>query len=206
MAEAIVEFFRNLFGNDLVTTFVVAAVPLVELRGAIPVAFMMGGLSWWQIFLAAYVGSCLICPLLYWLLRPVLNLLKRIKCFGNFVAAVEQYINEKAQKAVRNNENAGKKVKFWGVVCFVGVPLPLTGAWTGTAIAVFLEMGFLNTLLSVCLGNLIAASVITLLSVFFLEYIDVIIYCLIAIIVVVLVSLIVKLIIKSNREKERKDK
>ena len=206
MSELIVEFFRKLFDNDIITTLVVAAIPLVELRGAIPLAFSMGTMEWWQVLLLAYFGSCLVSPILWLLLRPVLNLLKRIKLFNRFALAVEHFINEKANKVLRDKGgDAGRRVKLLGVLGFVAVPLPLTGAWTGTGIAVFLDMSFRDTVVAVCLGNLVAATVITLLCVFFIEYIDIILTVLLVIVAVMVVVVTVKLVISAQRTKHIKD-
>ena len=76
---------------------------------------------------------------------------------------------------------------------FVAVPFPVTGVWTGTAIAVFLGLKFKESVLPIAVGNLIAGSIITLLTFLVGEYVDVIIYALFAIAIVMLVIFIVKI-------------
>ena len=202
MADKIVEFMRSLIGNDVATTCIVSALPLVELRYAIPLGIKMG-VDPLIAFLLSYVGASLMCPILFFVLRPVLQLMKKVKWFAKVASAVEQIFQEKsasiAEKSSSASGSAVDRIKFWGVLLFVAVPLPLTGVWTGTAIAVFLNMKFRHALPAVMLGNLIAASIILTLSVFFSAFIDVILNVFLIIVCVVLVLWIVKLIIKSKK-------
>ena len=91
------------------------------------------------------------------------------------------------------------------LLVFVAVPLPVTGVWTGTAIAVFLGFKFKDAILSLAIGNLIAGAIITLLTYFFKDYVDYIILGLAVLAVVMLVFFIVKVIIsKPESENEKK--
>lgn len=87
---------------------------------------------------------------------------------------------------------------------FVAVPFPVTGVWTGTAIAVFLGLKFRESVLPIAGGNLIAGAIITLLTLFFKDYVDIIIYVLFAIAIVMLVVFIVK-VVKSKPAEENND-
>lgn len=203
MAEAIVEFFRNLFGNDIITIFFVSAVPFVELRGAILLGVSQMAINPYLVWLLSWVGSTLLGVLLFFILKPILNLLKKIKWFKRFVEKVESIINEKALK-ISKKVDADKsqkqiaKVKTIGVAGFISIPLPLTGTWTGTAIAVFLGMSFKHTMIAVAIGNFIASTIIFVLSMLFTAYIDYILYGLCALILIVVVIYIVKLLKKNN--------
>ena len=212
MAEAIVEFFRTLFGNDIITIFFVSAIPFVELRGAILIGiggemalnpFLVWGLSW--------LGSTLLGVLLYFILKPILNLLKKIKWFRKFVEKCENIINEKASKIGNktqgeNNEKRVNKIKTMGVAGFIAIPLPLTGTWTGTAMAVFLNMKFSHTMLAVAIGNLIASTIIFILGTLFSAYIDIILYALCALIILVIIFYAIKLIKKDSGKDETANK
>lgn len=211
MAESIVEFFRNLFGNDIITIFFVSAVPFVELRGAILIG-IGGGMATnpYLVWLLSWLGSTLLGVLLFFILKPVLNLLKKIKWFKRFVEKVEGIINEKASK-IGNKVNEGdsarhvNKVKTIGVAGFIAIPLPLTGTWTGTAIAVFLNMKFSHTLLAVAIGNAIASTIIFVLGMLFSAYIDIILYALCALILCVVIFYVIKLSKKRTPTEEEQN-
>ena len=201
MAEAIIEFFLSIFGNIELTTFVVSAIPLVELRGSIPLG-VGGGLHPLVSFLLSYLGTVTISILLFFLLKPVLNLLKRIKIFKNLALSIEDHIRSKAEGVGDKEGTEGREnfYKTMGVALFIGVPLPMTGTWTGTAIAVFLDMKFRHAIVGILLGNLMAGSILTLLTVFFEPYIDLIITILFAIIAVVILIVVAKFLLKSFKK------
>lgn len=205
MTEAIVNFFRDLFGNDYLTTFFIALLPIVELRGAVPVAFTMG-LSWWQAFGLAYLGSSIVAPILLLLLKPILELLKKVKFFNRFATAIESMFQDKAKSIA---ERAGKSdsarkeewIKIIGVFTFVALPIPLTGVWTGTAVAVFLGVKFWKALSAILLGNFTAGVIMTLLSIFCAEYLNTILMVFFILVILLLALFIVKVIIRMVKSK-----
>lgn len=205
MTEAIVNFFRDLFGNDYLTTFFIALLPIVELRGAVPVAFTMG-LSWWQAFGLAYLGSSIVAPILLLLLKPILELLKKVKFFNRFATAIESMFQDKAKSIA---ERAGKSdsarkeewIKIIGVFTFVALPIPLTGVWTGTAVAVFLGVKFWKALGAILLGNFTAGVIMTLLSIFCAEYLDTILMVFFILVILLLALFIAKVIIRMVKSK-----
>ena len=208
MADRIVEFMRALVGNDVVTTLIVSALPLVELRYAIPLGIKMG-IDPLFAYVLSYIGASLVCPILFFILKPVLNLMKKMKWFYNLAVSVEQIFEEKsssiAEKSASGADRANK-IKFWGVLLFVAVPLPLTGVWTGTAIAVFLNMKFRHAFPAVVLGNLVAATIIFALSVFLSAHIDLILNIFLVFVVIVLLIWIIKLVMKTRKNaKETKE-
>ncbi len=269
MTDAIVEFFRNTLNNDYLTVFLIAILPIIELRGSILVAFKLGMEPIFA-FLISYAGSVIVVPFLLLLLAPILNLMKKWKFFRSFAMAVEGVFQDKANKIIEkhnkkinaannknkdgdsnlslkeesssqstvnlnsdsdgktdNQENNCEKVsdnmksqnnpvvssealkkaewfKFWGVLLFVAVPLPMTGVWTGSAVAVFLGLGFFKSLLAVAGGNLVAGGIMTLLSILFKDYIDAILFWFLIIVIVILVLFIIKIIIKTVKQNKNK--
>lgn len=205
MTEAIIKFFEELFGNNYLTTFFIALLPIVELRGAVPVAFTMG-LSWWQAFGLAYLGSSIVAPILLLLLKPILELLKKIKFFNRFATAIESMFQDKAKSIA---ERAGKSdstrkeewIKIIGVFTFVALPIPLTGVWTGTAVAVFLGVKFWKALGAILLGNFTAGVIMTLLSIFCAEYLNTILMVFFILVILLLVLFIVKIVIRMVKSK-----
>ena len=128
------------FGVRELAVAVVSMVPIVELKGGIPVGVRLG-LGYWQSFLWAAVGSSLICvPLL--LLLPFLFKVP-------FLRRVETLFREKAEKV-------SPKLKYLGAFLFVAIPLPGTGVWTGCIVAVILGLRFAPAMLTIIAGNLVS--------------------------------------------------
>ena len=209
MALKIGTFSIKVFGNKYLAVLFVSCFPLIELKGAIPIGMSEAfGMELWETALIAYLGSTLMSVILFFLLIPVFNLLKKIKPIRRLVEKIEGTLSDKAQKiAAKTNGSAeaeARKILMWSLFLFVAVPFPVTGVWTGTAIAVFLGMKFKETFLPIALGNLVAGGIITLLTFLFGAYVDYIIYTLFAIAIIMLVVFIVK-VIKSKPKGEDED-
>lgn len=205
MTDAIITFFENTLKNDVLTLIVIAVIPIIELRGSIPVGVAMG-MPLWEAFLWAWVGSSLVCPVLLLILRPVLDWMKKTRWFRSLALAVEGTFRSRADKVVKESErNDPKKMKkkMLGVYAFVAVPLPLTGVWTGSAIAAFLDMPFWKALVSVLLGNLTAGAIVTALTYFFKDYVDIILTAFLIIVLIVLAFYIVMVAVKMHKNKKR---
>ena len=178
MAEFISEFLSNFTNDGKILTLLVSMFPLVELKGAIPIGVGCGE-SLLTTALLAYAGSSLISIVLFFLLIPVFNLLKKIPFIKKIVEKMELVFREKAEDLAKKSngeaEDKKRKLLIWGLFIFVAVPFPITGVWTGTAIAVFLNMKFKDAFLPIVLGNLVAGSIITLLTFLLEPYVDYII-------------------------------
>ena len=132
--------------------FLVSMVPIIELRGAIPYGVGFG-LPLWLTYIIAIVGNMLPVPLIYFFARKVLHWGADKKCIGKFFS----YCLEKGEAAGHKlMKKAGRGGLFLALMLFVGIPIPGTGAWTGTLAASFLDMGIKTTALPVSLGVIIA--------------------------------------------------
>lgn len=151
--SSILEALRGLPREWIV--IIIATLPLIELRGAIPVGVLLG-VPVWESFLLAMAGNLLPIPLILLLLGPIRRVANRWPVVGPFL----RWVQERAAKRREPIERHG----FWGLFAFVGVPLPGTGAWTGAAIAVLLEMSFWRALLACVLGVVAAGVIIAVLS------------------------------------------
>ena len=194
MGEILLNFFQSITDNGKLITLLVSIFPLVELKGGIPVGLGLGE-SLITSALLAYIGSTCIIFLLYFLLIPIFNLLKKIKIIKKLVEKIETVLKNKALKISKGSENAEeKKDRFmaWALFIFVAIPFPVTGVWTGTAIAVFLKMKFSKCFLPLVLGNLVAGILITLLTFIFKSYVNIIIDVLFIIAIIMLTIFIVK--------------
>ena len=140
--------------------FLVSMVPLIELRGGVPIAVGMG-LDYWTALIVCVIGNMLPVPIIYFFARKVLEWGKDKKFIGKFFTLCL----EKGEKAGRKlTSTAGRGGLFVALMIFVGIPLPGTGAWTGTLGASFLNMGIKSTTLSVSLGVVIAGIIMGVVS------------------------------------------
>ena len=137
-----------------IIVFLVSMVPLIELRGAIPygVAF---GLPLWLTYVIAIVGNMLPVPIIYFFARRVLLWGRDKAVIGRFFT----FCLEKGEKAGRKLQTKAGKGLYWALLLFVGIPLPGTGAWTGTLAASLLDMDFKKSTLA-CMGGVLLAGVI----------------------------------------------
>ncbi len=140
--------------------FFVSMVPLIELRAGVPFAVGMG-LDYFSALIVCIIGNMLPVPIIYFFARKVLEWGRDKKYIGKFFT----YCIEKGEKGGRKlTAKAGRGGLFVALMLFVGIPLPGTGAWTGTLAASFLNMGIKSTTASVCLGVIIAGIIMGVVS------------------------------------------
>jgi len=140
--------------------FLISMVPLIELRGAIPIAMGMG-LPFIPALIVIVIGNLLPVPFIYFFARKVLIWGAEKKYTGKFF----RFCLEKGERAGQKMVKAtGRGGLFLALLLFVGIPLPGTGAWTGALGASFLNMGFKSTVLSVCLGVILAGCIMAAAS------------------------------------------
>lgn len=131
-----------------------AALPVIELRGAVPLGLALGLHPAW-VYLLAVVGNMLPIPFVYQLLVPVRRHLSASPSMHRFV---DRYLNQ-----VLHRSASVAKYGFWGLVVFVGVPLPGTGAWTGAIAASLLGMRFRPAMVALTAGTMLAGIVMLVL-------------------------------------------
>ena len=142
------------------TVFLVSMVPLIELRGGVPIAVGLG-LDYYKALAVCVVGNMLPVPVIYLFARKVLHWGADKKYIGKFFT----YCLEKGEAGGRKlTKKAGRNGLFMALMLFVGIPIPGTGAWTGALAASFLDMGLKTTTLSVSLGVVIAGLIMGLVS------------------------------------------
>lgn len=209
MADFLLPFLQSITGNSNLTVFLISMFPLVELKGAIPVGSALG-LDLLPTALLAFLGSTLVSVPILLLLRPIFNLLKRVRFFARFIEKVEGVFKRRAEKLSQkydgNGESLLKRRLTLGVYAFVAIPLPLTGVWTGSGVAVFLGLDFKRCMLAVVLGNLTAGSFITLLTYLFSDYVSYIILGLAVLAVIMLIVFIVKVALSKPEKADQPPK
>lgn len=126
-------------------------LPVIEIRGAIPVG-VAAGLQPWLAFFVGFIGNMLPVPALILLVRKVLQWLKKHDILVKFTAWLENKGSKGAQTV--------QKYSFWGLFVLVAIPLPGTGAWTGALVASLLDMRLRRALPSIALGVLVAGLIV----------------------------------------------
>ncbi len=216
--QSIADAMNNSLGAPL-TVLLLSLIPIAEARFAIPFGMSMG-LSPAEAFGWAFLGSSIMAPILLIVFIPIINALSRTKFFSK----LGKFLYEKFEKKSRslkddvttaNDDRTDKKriaitktdlKKMGGTALFVAVPLPLTGVWTGSAVASILKIGFFKSLIGVIAGNAVACGIITLISFLFKDYVNWITLAFFLIAVVVVIVLIIKLIIfKPDAENKKND-
>lgn len=155
MNKSIALWITSVFGQQLgqvIGIVLIAMLPIFELRGAIPVAYAFG-FSWQSAIIIATIGNLLPIPFILFFLESIFKYMKKHNILNNFVAKLEE-------KAVAKSETVAK-YQFWGLAIFVAIPLPGTGAWTGALIASVMKMDKKQAILSIAIGVLIAAVLVT---------------------------------------------
>lgn len=162
MTETLVKFFIEIFsgitGSELgksITVFIVSMLPIIELRGGLIAAALLD-LSLFKAFVICYIANIIPVPFILWFIRIVLDWMRKVKILKKFVT----WLDKKVEKKKGQIEKFG----FWGIVAFVGIPLPGTGAWTGALIAAMLDMDKKKAFLATALGVLIAGIIMAIFS------------------------------------------
>lgn len=155
MVEAIEAFFLETVGREL-CVFFCSMLPIIECRGAVPLGFLLG-LEWWQTALLSLAGNLLPVPFILLFIRAILKWMRNssVKLFSKIAA----WLDGKIEK----HKGGIEKYSYLGVLIFVAVPLPGTGAWTGSLIASVLGLDPKKSFLAAIGGVVIATAIMTVL-------------------------------------------
>ena len=143
------------FISKEIMIFLIAALPIIELRGAIPLG-VVNGMSPFHAFLISLLGSSLPIPLIFFLIRPLFEMLSKFKMLQ---IKIDKFITKTLSKS-----DHIRRYEFWGLLLFVAIPLPGTGVWTGTLAAVLLDLRFKTAFPAILLGNIIAGLIMLNIS------------------------------------------
>lgn len=215
MIQDLITQISNAIGNPYLTLYVISIIPIIELRGAIlfmPYMFdtigeMMLGM------LCCIAGSTTVIVPLILITRPLIRKLRRSKWFSKIGKRMEANLADRAESAYdeekieeRNAKRKRKPLskdtkKFLGLFAFVAVPLPMTGAWTGSCIGSFLDFPVWKASLAVFFGNIVAGLILTTIAYFLpRQYADVFLYGF----VVLAIAIAVTLYFSRSKRNERK--
>ena len=158
LARTLVDSFSNLtslkYGKELIV-FIISLMPILELRGGLIAATLLG-LNGLKSFIICFIGNIIPIPFILWLITPIFNYLKKTKLFNGLVTKLEN-------KAISKKDQI-EKLEYIGLMLFVGIPLPGTGAWTGCLIAALLNMNKKKAMLYAILGVTLAGIIMMILS------------------------------------------
>ena len=210
MVEFLGGIFATIFGeHSILATIIISMFPLIELKGGIPVGMSVdfwgsNALNGTQAFLFALLGSCLVVPILAYVFTPIVNWLKRTKIFKKLGEMIDQKVkkhSESINNKTESEKSSAKKVwiKSLLIFLFVAIPLPLTGVWTGTCVAVAIGLKYWQTVLSVVLGNVVAGLIIVFVCSVFPEFTTVIFIIFLTIIVMMLVYALIKYFVSKKK-------
>ena len=142
------------FGKELIV-FIISLMPILELRGGLIAAALLG-LKGIPSFIICFIGNIIPIPFILWLITPIFDRLKKTKLFSGLVNKLENRAMSKKDQI--------EKLQYIGLLLFVGIPLPGTGAWTGCLIAALLDMDKKKAMLYAILGVVLAGIIMMILS------------------------------------------
>lgn len=158
LVESIIELFGGLqnipFGKELLV-FIISLMPILELRGGLIAAALLG-VNPVASYIIAIIGNIIPVPFILWFINRILEWMrgrKRLSKIANWL-----------DKKVKKKKGTIEKYGFWGLVLFVGIPLPGTGAWTGCLIAAVLEMDRKKAFFAAMIGIFMASIIMMLIS------------------------------------------
>lgn len=150
------EYFLSLGLSKELVVIIIAALPIVELRGAIPVGIEVFNMPWYTAFGLAFVGNLLPVPFILLFFEAVAKWLSRVPVFKRLL----DWLLERTSR----RGSVLDRYKRAGLALFVAVPLPVTGAWTGALMGVIFGLGFRYSIISIVSGVIIAGVIVTTLT------------------------------------------
>ena len=152
----ILELFGGWFLAEEFCVLICSMLPIIELRGAIPMAAAFG-LPWWAAYGLSVLGNILPVPVILLFIKKFITWSMNSKI--KFLNKLANWLNRKVEK----NRAKIEKYAFWGLCAFIAIPLPTTGAWTGSLVAAMIDMKFWKAMLTAVLGVLIAGVIVTVI-------------------------------------------
>lgn len=147
--------WNSIFGK-IIMTFLISMVPVIELRGAIPVA-VANGLNYWVAVAVAIIGNLVPVPFIILFIRKIFELMRK---WSSKLDSIVTKLENRAKK----KSDVVQKFAFWGLFILVAIPLPGTGAWTGALVAAMLDMRLRRAFPAIALGVIAAAVIVTFVT------------------------------------------
>lgn len=154
IAEYIVSSLEGKIASELIV-FIISMLPVLELRGGLIAAKLLE-IDFLRAFVICFIGNMLPIPFILLFIRRIFTFLKKFKKVNTIIEKLEARSIRKADKV--------RKYRVWGLLLFVAIPLPGTGAWTGSLIADLLDIRIKHSLPVISLGVFIAGIIISIFS------------------------------------------
>lgn len=158
MVDSLANWFISVLGGippELII-FIISMVPILELRGGLIAAAVLG-IDYVPALIICLIGNALPIPFILWLIKPIFDWMRKRKLLRPLVEKLEA-------KSTGSKSDQIRKYQFWGLACFVGIPLPGTGGWTGALIASLLNLDIKKASLAIALGILLAAMIMSIIT------------------------------------------
>ncbi len=157
--HSIIHFLQSIGLSKEIIVAIISMMPIFELRGGIPLGVFFFKMNILSTAIISITANILVIPPILWLLKPVNKWLESFEQGNNII--------EKLRKRAIAKSKIVQKLEFFGLMLFVAMPLPGSGAWTGALIAFFLKMSLKKSLLYIILGVIIAGILVTFLTYLF---------------------------------------
>ena len=131
-------------------------LPIIELRGTIPYFILFSELNWFKIFFIAVLSNITIGIIVRYLISPIIMFLDSLNIFSFLIKPILNRTN--------NNLHKIEKYKIFGLILFIGIPLPITGVWTGSLASYLLSMSLSKSIVGIIIGALLSGIIVTMIT------------------------------------------
>ncbi len=152
-----VNFLETLIINENVKIFILSMLPITELRFSIPYGILMYDIPIINTVTLSMIGNILIGVLIIYIIGPSMNFLRKFLFIENIITSIF--------KRTRKKGDIVNRLKFFGLIIFVGIPLPLTGVWTGSLASYLFGLSKSKSVFAIIFGVLISSSIVTSLTI-----------------------------------------
>ena len=150
-------FLLGSSAGKILLTFLLSMVPVIELRGAIPVATEVYGLNFWVAIVVSIIGNMIPVPFIIVFIRKIFDWMRqKLPKLNGLVTKMEEKADKHKEKVL--------KYEFWGLFILVAIPLPGTGAWTGALVAAMLDMQLKRAVPAIFMGVVGAAMIVSFVT------------------------------------------
>ena len=146
----------NLFQNEVFKVFLLSMLPITELRFSIPYGILQMNIHWVYVVLVSMIGNVFIGLVIIYLLGPIMNYLISFKIFNNIISFIFDRTKSKAEIV--------NKMKFYGLILFIGIPMPFTGVWTGTLASYLFRLSKSESIIAIIAGVILSSIIVTTLT------------------------------------------
>ena len=149
-------YLINFIDSEHIKLFILSMAPVTELRFSIPYGILIKSMPLSEVVLLSIIGNVIIGIIILYIIGPSMQFLRRFSLFKNII----DYIF----KRTLYKGSIVERIKFWGLIIFVGIPLPLTGVWTGALAAYLFGIPTKRSIIAIIIGVLISATIVTMIS------------------------------------------